>query len=1000
MPITLSKGVATPHYTPTGFVTQLRPTAQADTEADYEFSLPSVTATPQQNLNIAPYINATQNKAGRYGAAAYAAGLSPMIMSVIAPAIPPALTTAFKYTTPSTYLGAGAYSTPMGASGASLVGALADTGLASYYGAEAADKFRKELPEASTSKNLYNATNAGLGALPLVGLPQRLGSNLRRFMRYRGLESQFLQRYKGRDLSEEISSLNRRIREFKDEEIKIDKLKNALVHYSHRKSDPGSNKFILSNELNPETVPHPRLFPISSTSRKTEIPISFQNESSKLSIISSTSEVHPNLDDFSIVNGKIQTPSTVNVITSVNPFSRIEGDDQAVRQKITQYVDNLNAHMGEDGAVAGSLVHHRNGLIKGTSNGVSVVGPQDTEIYTTEARFPALAKKLEFQQATTNSVGGRKGTSPFTFRNNDSSHQGVDTEINIIQATKDGKATGSVAHQIYRALFPEQYSKFSYDLAMSGHEEDLFDTPLPISAEELLQLVRNSANMQKHLLSDLVGMETFTRPQNIKANTRLYNILFNDSPEVSAQLHDALQTVGKANMGSQYKLGTELYPNLSFEDVEANKQFLQDVFNLSPEEATKFASREDVMRNAVDIYNHSYSTGVRHVNPQVLRNGANPKIELFTGNGQFGGGNASGLGLNTALLNPEGGHSLGNDKLIAVNQFSLTNKPEEIKSVSDLTNQIRRLQDPVNFSTQPSENVIILSREHSPHTYRKDLMQQISDIANEQNTPIQLNMGEHQYGFGYAGGLTPPISSGLRRSTRTGPELGSLLPSLAKLKNQRIVAIPIPREWETPIGEYISQAQQKLDVDRKLWQTSSMGEKSKLLQKYGVAFPIKHRKSFPGSTILFNKVDELQEPLFKLKFAYAGGTESQKSKAMTEYYKQYKQQRKRLYELKQQVAKNSKIKKDLYKQVNELQLKDNLRYKLLRGKERAVQDLKYDLLETNIYGAAGLAGWGLAKAISEGKKKKEKIAREWIENHPILPDPMSYGNQSSQNTSN
>jgi hypothetical protein len=39
-------------------------------------------------------------------------------------------------------------------------------------------------------------------------------------------------------------------------------------------------------------------------------------------------------------------------------------------------------------------------------------------------------------------------------------------------------------------------------------------------------------------------------------------------------------------------LGTELYPNLSFKDYEANAKFLQEVLNISEEEAKKFATDE------------------------------------------------------------------------------------------------------------------------------------------------------------------------------------------------------------------------------------------------------------------------------------------------------------------------------------------------------------------------------------------------------------------------
>jgi hypothetical protein len=54
--------------------------------------------------------------------------------------------------------------------------------------------------------------------------------------------------------------------------------------------------------------------------------------------------------------------------------------------------------MGGDGVVAGSLVSYRNGLIKGTlDKSDKLIGPADTEIYTTRPRLESLKKKLEFK---------------------------------------------------------------------------------------------------------------------------------------------------------------------------------------------------------------------------------------------------------------------------------------------------------------------------------------------------------------------------------------------------------------------------------------------------------------------------------------------------------------------------------------------------------------------------------------------------------------------------
>jgi len=47
-------------------------------------------------------------------------------------------------------------------------------------------------------------------------------------------------------------------------------------------------------------------------------------------------------------------------------------------------------------------------------------------------------------------------------------------------------ARGKIAHQIYRALWPERYSKIAYDHTMSGNVTPTSEVSLPITAEELL----------------------------------------------------------------------------------------------------------------------------------------------------------------------------------------------------------------------------------------------------------------------------------------------------------------------------------------------------------------------------------------------------------------------------------------------------------------------------------------------------------------------------------
>lgn len=108
-----------------------------------------------------------------YGTA-FSLGLGPVVAaaSKLAPAgasageIGSALNTVFNATNPSSYLGRGAYSTIMGGTGRSAVGAVADAALASVGAAEA-------LNQAADNISFKNVTNATLASLPFTSITSK-----------------------------------------------------------------------------------------------------------------------------------------------------------------------------------------------------------------------------------------------------------------------------------------------------------------------------------------------------------------------------------------------------------------------------------------------------------------------------------------------------------------------------------------------------------------------------------------------------------------------------------------------------------------------------------------------------------------------------------------------------------------------------------------------------------------------------------------------------------
>lgn len=507
-----------------------------------------------------------------------------------------------------------------------------------------------------------------------------------------------------------------------------------------------------------------------------------------------------------------------------------------VQKGISDYVDDLNTLMGDDGTVAGSLIHYKNGIFPATESNGKFIGPADTEIYTTQQRLPSLQSKLQFKETKLNSTGGHKGTSPHTFRG-DASHSGIDTEINIIGQDSNGNASGKVAHQIYRALYPEKYSQLMYDHAMSPKTTGSFSTTsLPISAEELFQTVnKNPQAMQKHLLTDMIGMETFTNSNHTKASKRLFSALFNDYGDTPKLLGESLEAHGKYNLGSQFKQATDLYPQLNLNDTNANAEFLKAVYKLSDEEAARFSANPQVMKNAVNLYNFQRSVGTRLAGRDIVTDMASngqqwhdPKIELFTGNGSFGGGNYSGDGLNRALLNPQGGWHFGKNRsgspmdLVSVTQAPLTLFPEKIKTPMDLFNQVSKIEKTPRQSDMEAPNLVKAFDRSKKLDYDNQTMQNIVDLAKQRDMPINFNMGQYQ--FGYSGSYVPPIAAGARRSAEGDThELGSLLKDIQQYNSSGTIStLEIPE-----VQESVNQANQSLQTIFDNWQKANMKERSK-----------------------------------------------------------------------------------------------------------------------------------------------------------------------------
>lgn len=652
----------------------------------------------------------------------------------------------------------------------------------------------------------------------------------------------------------------------------------------------------------------------------------------------------------------------------------LQGDVEQLRRGIGEYVDQLNGVMGEDGAVAGSLIHYKNGILRGTAHDRTFIGPADTEIYTTQQRLPGLMQRLQFNESRLNSTGGHKGTSPFTFRNTDAAHNGVDTEINLIEADGNGMATGKIAHQIYRALYPEKYSQMIYDNTMSGNLVPTSRLSLPMTAEDLFQRVRTDPEaMQTHLLSDMVGMETFTNPQHTKATKRLFSVLFNPDYGTPQRLSNAMKVHGQYNMGSQFRLGTELYPNLSFDNIEANKTFLKSIYGLTDAEATKFATNPDIMRNAFNMFNFSMSTNTRLLGNDVITKKVgeqlyhNPKIELFEGNGAFSGGQGSGAGMNNTLLNPAAGWHYGRSltgfdrNLLGITQRPLTYHPENIRTPVDLLSQVNRLSKVDSRPYYSGEQAVFHT--NKPIEYNTAEMDRIRQLSYNDDVPVILGLGN--FGFGYSGTLARPIASGTRFVVDgDAAELGSLLPDIVNARSSTPhtwTLSQLPKEVQQSVADFRSGGNRFIQnevVSR--WPTLSYSERGKLLK--GITSPdgqyyiqydkpsIEYNNGWLEKGILPEEYNFLSPADISHRLQYLTAYSQQEgaaegiakaNKAWSTYMKKYKDARRQAYEAQikgQQLRRDYKLSSLEYRRRWNNHLRDQNYYQSKRNMQQSWQD--------------------------------------------------------------
>lgn len=504
---------------------------------------------------------------------------------------------------------------------------------------------------------------------------------------------------------------------------------------------------------------------INDGTSNSKIPIHFTNpitgERSVANIPSSSKNVRLNART---TNGEVFIPESfsfdkarytdvnASITTLKNPGQYFPNNLSA---PIKKYADEMTKIVGDDAILGGSTPIYANDFAAGV--------PGDLELVSTESRLPNLKTKLKAKSTQAHGNFGYDLDSEYGIGTDKSGNRNPIT-VQIIQESKNGKATGPLAHEYYSLLYPEEYEAMVDDAVRHWYEGPvapgqrtptrivLDDFEFPISAEELYKQITPEVQRRK-LLKDL-----FLSDKD-KHYNRAFQMLTHPDANVRTQARMAMREAIEHHAGPGYEMASETYPNLRFDDVEANKEFLKSL-NL-PEE---YASNPEIMKNIVDRWHIAETTQSRNLfrfyggteylpNLETVKNAA---VSVYAPNN----GNASGIGGNTVRY--FGGGGLGGDFGTILKQ-RLTLYPESMTTPMDLYNQRQKLS---NFRNR---NIVDFNdpnaKLHSGDVYREidaiESRMRTGDLTEAEGIELKQKIAEEYDIPFYAGNKYDDVKPGV-----------------------------------------------------------------------------------------------------------------------------------------------------------------------------------------------------------------------------------------------
>lgn len=464
-------------------------------------------------------------------------------------------------------------------------------------------------------------------------------------------------------------------------------------------------------------------------------------------------------------------------------------NDQALRNILSKNIDIVDyatgnrftgqISVGDDGTVnipeeytrtlRSNIDYVQNTLFPGS--GVKVFG---SSAGVTDAGFPHATHDIDFyitQQSLDDLISKgmlserdriNPGTYTYRLKPDQFGEQG-NIDLNVLEQTPEGMATGLRAEELYRQYFPDEYF-----LALRQHQAAMNNgeipsgTPLAIrrTPQELLDAMTPSSKT----IMDSFDID-ISNPAKSKHTLRSWaHLVYSDPQQVARGLNQYAQSL----VGSNAHLFPATVQQLG--DRELNLQALRKIgINLTDSELNRIASDPQRMKNVLDAWYLMDNTAMRYIRgtwPGTTGHSADNFVRsATTWNPTNNGGNANGAGLNTTI----GGDSQFGGDLKA---FILPRSEYKSTGLLDLIDEVNN-----NFGRNPTARQML---------HNVDMMSASQQVAGLQDIYNSLGWNFLQNGNTYGRGMyasaTRPFdvatdAVGFQRA-RSGPMLHPMLPRL------------------------------------------------------------------------------------------------------------------------------------------------------------------------------------------------------------------------------